>query len=145
MKKSLCIIVCSLASIFASAQSNITKDTRTHRDSLLFEHLQIFRRQLRDPVFRLYPTENMHTFLELNTLTGQIWIVQWSLSDENRFRYVLDTNERIYPGDEHICGRFELYPTTNMYNFILLDNINGRCWQVQWSFDANKRFVIPIY
>ena len=32
----------------------------------------------------------------------------------------------------------------NIYNFILLDQIDGRVWQVQWSFKANERFVIPI-
>lgn len=30
-------------------------------------------------------------------------------------------------------GRFTLYPTQNRYNFILLDQTDGRTWQVQWS------------
>lgn len=28
--------------------------------------------------------------------------------------------------------------------FILLDQINGRTWQVQWSLEPEKRIVIPI-
>ena len=31
--------------------------------------------------------------------------------------------------------RFKLYPTQNIYTFLLLDTINGRTWQVQWSLD----------
>ena len=39
-------------------------------------------------------------------------------------------------------GRFKLYPTGNMYNFIMVDVIDGRTWQVQWHHDEDKRLVI---
>tara|TARA_B100001175_G_C19263614_1_gene520663 strand:- start:46 stop:558 length:513 start_codon:yes stop_codon:yes gene_type:complete len=42
-------------------------------------------------------------------------------------------------------GRFELYPTGNMYNFIMVDVIDGRSWQVQWSNEADSRLVIRFY
>jgi len=42
-------------------------------------------------------------------------------------------------------GRFFLYPTQNMYNFILLDQIDGRTWQVQWNIDKDKRGTWVIY
>lgn len=86
----------------------------------------------------------MWTFLKLNTATGQIWQVQYSMDDNKRFEYVLDTKWRLSEWDEYICGRFELYPTQNRNTFILLDNINGRCWQVQWNIDDDSRFVLPI-
>ena len=41
-------------------------------------------------------------------------------------------------------GRFKLYPTGNMYNFIMVDVIDGRTWQVQWNIDDNKRLVIAF-
>ena len=41
-------------------------------------------------------------------------------------------------------GRFKLYPTDNMYNFIMLDVINGDTYQVQWNIDIDKRMVFPI-
>ena len=41
-------------------------------------------------------------------------------------------------------GRFKLYPTSNTYNFLLLDAENGRTWQVQWGFEKDERFVIEI-
>ena len=42
-------------------------------------------------------------------------------------------------------GRFKLYPTGNMYNFIMVDVIDGRTWQVQWNNDKNKRIVDRFY
>ena len=39
-------------------------------------------------------------------------------------------------------GRFELYPTQNMYNFIMQDVITGQSYQVQWSNDENNRGVM---
>ena len=42
-------------------------------------------------------------------------------------------------------GRFKLYPTGNMYNFIMVDVISGRTWQVQWNTDENKRIVDRFY
>jgi hypothetical protein len=81
----------------------------------------------------------------LNTETGQIWIVQWSTNSSERFKYVLSLREQIYSWDDRIAGRFELYPTENIYNFVMLDKIKGDCYQVQWNFDADKRFVIRIY
>ena len=42
-------------------------------------------------------------------------------------------------------GRFKLYPTENMYNFIMVDVIDGRTWQVQWNIDYDKRLCIRIY
>ena len=38
-------------------------------------------------------------------------------------------------------GRFKLYPTDNMYNFIMVDVILGNTYQVQWNTKSKKRFV----
>ncbi|MBU2928600.1 hypothetical protein [Winogradskyella psychrotolerans] len=40
---------------------------------------------------------------------------------------------------------YRLFSTKNIYNFILLDQIDGRTWQVQWSIDKEDRMVIRIY
>jgi len=42
-------------------------------------------------------------------------------------------------------GRFKLYPTENTYNFIMVDVIDGRTWQVQWNIDYDKRLCYRIY
>ena len=40
--------------------------------------------------------------------------------------------------------RFELYPTQNMYQFLLLDKNFGSMWHVQWGLDSKKRWIVPI-
>ncbi len=92
--------------------------------------------------YKLYPTKNMWTFLKLNTADGRIWQVQYDIDGNNRFETYL--NFDLVFGSDVINGRFELYPTQNMYNFILLDKINGRMWQVQWSIEEKERLVLPI-
>ena len=42
-------------------------------------------------------------------------------------------------------GRFKLYPTGNMYNFIMVDVINGKTYQVQWSTKKDSRLVFRIW
>lgn len=46
--------------------------------------------------------------------------------------------------EEQYAGRFELYPTQNMYNFILLDTETGRTWQAQWSTNYSNRGILEI-
>lgn len=96
--------------------------------------------------YQLYPTQNMWTFLKLDTLTGQIWQVQFSIEgDAYRFETVLSSKDITDELKlEKIVGRYILYPTQNTYNFILLDQITGYTYQVQWSRDIENRVVIPI-
>lgn len=94
--------------------------------------------------FKLFPTQNMWTFIKLDTQTGRMWQVQYSVKgNEGRFECDLNLNPLITSGKK-VNGRFELYPTQNIYNFILLDRIDGKTWQVQWSFDEENRVVMPI-
>ncbi len=39
---------------------------------------------------------------------------------------------------------YRIYPTQNMWTFILLDQYNGKTWQVQWAIEPENRAVIPI-
>ena len=145
MKKILVMAMCFFAFLLCSCYNNGKAGKEvSEEDSLEFKQLRSINRQLHKDIYQLCPTKNIYNFLELNTITGQIWIVQWSLEDNKRFRYILDDEIRIKDDDKKICGRFSLYPTENIYNYVLLDNILGRCWQVQWSFEKDKRFVLPI-
>ena len=94
-------------------------------------------------VYRLFSTRNMYTFIKLNTRNGQMWQVQWGTESKYRYESILSDISRAYK-DEEKNGRFFLYPTTNLYNFILLDQIDGRVWQVQWSTNVNQRMVDPL-
>ncbi len=94
-------------------------------------------------VFRLFSTRNTFHFIKLDTRNGQMWQVQWGLESKYRFEAVLSDDLLVSKEDEKI-GRFFLYPTTNVYNFVLLDQIDGRMWQVQWG-KAEDRLVVRIY
>lgn len=92
--------------------------------------------------YRLYPTQNLWTFIKLDTSNGRMWQVQYSLEGDNyRFEKPLNLNVLT---QKQIAGRFELYPTQNIYNFILIDKVSGDTWQVQWSKDEENQAVIPI-
>ena len=85
----------------------------------------------------------MWTFIKLDTRNGQMWQVQYDIKENNRFETSLNSEPQVTK-EKEVIDRFTLYPTQNIYNFILLDQIDGRVWQVQWSIDAKKRLIIPI-
>ncbi len=93
--------------------------------------------------YRLFPTENIWTFLKLDTRNGKIWQVQYSISNDNRGEIVLNNNALV-SSEVAENGRFTLHPTQNMFNFILLDQTDGKMWQVQWSMEDGNRGIIPM-
>lgn len=93
--------------------------------------------------FELYPTSNLWTFIKLDTRTGQMWQVQYDVKGDNRMEVVLNGTS-FAQGENAQSGRFGLYPTQNMFTFILLDRNDGRTWQVQWSIEESSRMVLPI-
>lgn len=93
--------------------------------------------------FRLYPTENIWNFIKLDTRNGIMWTVQYSLDGENRFQQYLNVLPMAY-GEDAIANRFVLRPTKNMWNFILLDQVDGRVWQVQWAIEPENNGIWPI-
>lgn len=93
-------------------------------------------------VYRLFSTQNKWTFIKLNTRNGQLWQVQYSLGDDN-LEVPLSLTTRVSKEEEK-NGRFFLYPTQNTWNFILIDQMDGRVWQVQWSPEQKYRLVIQI-
>lgn len=95
-------------------------------------------------VYQLFSTPNMYNFIKLNTRNGKMSQVQWGTESKYRFETTLSDISRVNL-DEEKNGRFTLYSTTNTYNLILLDQIDGRTWQVQWSTEENNRMVLRIY
>jgi hypothetical protein len=130
MKKIIISLFISLVSITAFAQSVSEAPTQNiSTDSAV--------------VYRLFSTRNMYTFIKLNTRNGKMWQVQWGNESKYRFETTL-SDVSLVNKDEEKNGRFFLYPTTNIYNFILLDQTDGRAWQVQWGKEG-ERIVIRIY
>ena len=131
MKKFYLIFVISLF-VFVSCQNENNK--------LKTPSKQVIKENVR---YKLFPTENIWTFLKLDTQNGKIWQVQYSINDNYRGEVKLN-DKVLVSADAAENGRFTLYPTKNMYNFILLDQIDGKMWQVQWAVEEENRVIIPV-
>lgn len=94
--------------------------------------------------YKLYPTFNRYNFLKLDTQTGTVTIVQYDVQGDNEFEYFLDYVSPYIPDSLQVVGRFELYPTRNNYTFIMLDQIGGDAYHVQWSTERKQRFISKI-
>lgn len=101
------------------------------------------RQVVNQEYYKLYPTENIYTFLKLDTRDGTISQVQWGEDESYRFEVPLNLFPLVSE-EEQVVNRFALYPTQNMYTFLLLDQINGKTRQVQWSQEYSERLVLPI-
>ena len=55
--------------------------------------------------FKLYPTENIYTFLKLDTATGKIDQLQWSLESDNEGSVTINSDDLSLGSG---CGTFEL-------------------------------------
>lgn len=96
--------------------------------------------QRTDAPYRMFRAQNVYTLLKLDTRTGLIWQVQWGVDEGYRWVQALNTKSLAESGR---AGRFTLCPTLNIYTFILLDQEDGRAWQVQWGKEK-ERFIVPI-
>jgi hypothetical protein len=105
----------------------------------LAEEFHLEPTQNPDAPYRLFNTQNIYTFLKLDTRAGRIWQVQWGDKDH---RFIVPINPKaLVSGGKP--GRFTLYPTSNIYTFILLDQETGDAWHVQWGKPAD-RFIVHI-
>lgn len=148
MRRFLTFLIMVFSSIFSYAQiqSVPLEQTRLQLDTMKVQLLTRITQHTAQS-YKIYPTDNMWTFLELETFSGRIWQVQYSIEGASkRFKTVLNANSLLpaFDTDEY-AGRFELYKTQNMYNFILLDTSNGNTWQVQWSHNESERMVLRIW
>lgn len=95
--------------------------------------------------YKLYPTENIYTLLQLDTQTGRIEQVQWSLDADNEGSVTINDEVLSHDFLSDVPSSFELYPTKNMYQFILIDKTDGRKWHVQWGMSDKERWIREIY
>jgi hypothetical protein len=90
--------------------------------------------------YRLFNTTNVYTLLKLDTRTGLVWQLQWGVDKPHRFIEPINSKPLIPDGK---VGRFTLYPTSNIYTFILLDQEAGNAWYIQWGTPTD-RFIVHI-
>lgn len=85
--------------------------------------------EMLDVRYRLYDTGDFLTKLLLDTKTGRVWQVLFSL-EKGGIRSKFPINTEVLADGENIQnGRFTLYPTSNLWAFILVDQENGKLWQ----------------
>lgn len=146
MQKIIFLLCATFCTFSSSAQNEIS--TKNNIDSIssyiakLIEDIDVrlYKNELNDR-YRFYPTENIYNFLKLDMRTGRIDQVQWSLDISKEGSLSINS-------DDLSWGRgslFELYPTKNMYQFLLLDKSDGRAWHVQWGFKDKERWIRRIY
>lgn len=130
MKKNL-ILILMLVAITISAQNNNDNKVYFSPDT--------------NVTYRLFKTQNMHIFIKLNTSNGTMKLVQFSTSSTRDIMQADLSDIELATGTEAKNGRFYLYPTDNFYTFLLLDQIDGRVWQVQWPTNPEDRGIFRIY
>lgn len=142
-------IMLGVTSIYAQTkQKTVQNDSAIRIDSMLqannawLEHIELDL-SLKQR-YKLYPTDNIYTFLQLDTKTGIIEQVQWSLDSDNEGSVFINSEDLTY-GFGYGSGSFELYPTKNMYQFLLLDKTTGKKWHIQWGMDTSKRWIRRIF
>ncbi len=92
--------------------------------------------------FCLFETTNMWTFLLLDTATGRVWQNGFSMDETPNFRLPINLASLLPAGESEQNGRFTLYPTQNMFTFMMLDRKDARIWQLQWSFESENRGIV---
>ena len=128
MKKILLILV-SFFSICCYGQ----KFTVSQKDSLLtgIDSLLRLNNELLDQIetdlslkqrYKLYQTDNIYTFLKLDTKTGRVDQVQWSLESEYEWSIPINDGDLSYGTGS---GTFELYPTKRKKHSFL--TFSGSC------------------
>lgn len=156
MKKLYLIIIILIGVLSAYGQTSDTLKvavkplTEVQRDSLLTS-IQTNVCHIADDTYwknrvgryKVYRTSNIYNSLKLDTATGRITALQIGINnDKSRFEYsVCDAIN----SDATIIGRYELYPTGNNYNFILIDTVFGSSYQVQWSTTSDQCGIWRIY
>ena len=106
----------------------------------------------------IYNTENIWNSLELDSKTGQvkqissnpplqIEIVPKIVTDSEKVRNAICYPFLYRPAAwclPAVNGRYKLYKTENLWNFLLLDTYTGMIYQVQFSTDSLHRAWWPI-
>lgn len=145
MKKTLLFLILVTISVNLIAQEEKADSTSTKsvKEKIVKIDGEVFTKST--DRYKLYPTPNTYNFLKLDTRTGIIYRVQWNTESDKRFQTIVNPDNLLRSYDEEINGRYEISLTDNIYNFLLLDKIEGRVWQCQWSFDKEKNMVLRIW
>lgn len=81
--------------------------------------------------FQMFATQNMWTFILLDSYNGKLWQVQYSSQDlDNLMCIPINENELISDNEKSV---FTIQPSTSMYQYYLINDHTGDMWKFQWS------------
>ena len=118
-----------------------------------------FAQECKIPKYKVYPTENKEVSLKLDSATGEVWQVEIGVEtgeeiaskidfisnkSDSTFEKVTDFSDVMKNFRVAQNGRFELFPTNNIYEFLMVDTILGTTYQVQWHNQQEKRLISAI-
>lgn len=78
----------------------------------------------------LYETQNIWNFILLDTWSGKLWQVQFSVKGTEYMGY-WTINDR--PLSTSNKSKFYIEPMVSMYQYYLVNGDNGEMWKFQWS------------
>lgn len=153
----IALVICGLATFNGHAQTDSleTKTTPIENveqktidmDSVTIAQIKAIYDRMENfiPRYKMYKTENVYHLIKLDTATGRVWQVQYRSGNIDSKTTAIDDSSLLWSFEDEVAGRFDLYPTPNMYKFILIDTQYGRTWMIQWNIDSDKRFRERIY
>jgi hypothetical protein len=107
----------------------------------------VFFFQIEDlsPRFEVQQTQNIFTLLLLDTQTGGLWQVQYSLDSKHPEGGVPISTGVLTDGSGY-NGRFSLKATPNFWTYMLTDTKTGAMWHCQFSLKAKGfRGCYPLF
>lgn len=97
------------------------------------------------PRFEVHQTQNIFTLLLLDTQTGGLWQVQYSLDSKHPEGGVPLSTGVLTDGSGY-NGRFSLKATPNFWTYMLTDTKTGAMWHCQFSIKAKGfRGCYPLF
>ena len=107
MKTKILTLTFVLFTIVSFAQSQ-TSQTNAIQQKLISENT----------IYQLFPTQNYWTFIKLDTRNGKMWQVHFTVKDDSGQGQLVLNSLPLVSKDKEVNGRFTLYPTDNIYNFL---------------------------
>lgn len=85
--------------------------------------------------FQMYETQNMWTFILLDTYDGRLWQIQYSTQSLDNLLCIPINKDKLIADNEK--SAFYIKPLTSMYQYYLINDLTGNIWKFQWSTEGN--------
>ena len=94
--------------------------------------------------FQLFATQNMWTFILLDSYEGRLWQVQYNTKDlDNVFCIPINDTALVESSERSL---FSIQPMTSMYQYYLVKDDTGEMWQFQWTTKGpDYRWIKKVY